>query len=82
MKKQAKQPLRISIGLFLHCIGTVAFMCVGFEAVYKLVGIKTFIDQVLTVFSMGGIFCYVAMDSIDKAQTWGLIPQRHPKRGR
>lgn len=82
MKKKTKQPLKIRIGLLLHCTGTVSFIFAAFETAYKLIGIKTTEDKVLLGASLMGIFYFLAMDAVEKARNWGLIPKRHPKRGR
>lgn len=81
-KSKSKLTLRIRMGLFLHCIGTVTFIFAAFETAYKLIGIKTTEDKVILDVSLLGIFYFLAMDAVDKARNWGLIPKHHPKRGR
>lgn len=82
MKKTRPKTLKISLGLILHSFGSVGFMLAAFEVVCKQIGIKTTIDKVLLGFMLMGIFYYVAMDAVEKARNWDLIPKRHPQRGR
>lgn len=80
--KKTRPTLKISLGLILHSFGTIGLMLAAFEVVCKQIGIKTTTDKVLLGFMLMGIFYYVAMDAVEKARNWGLIPKRHPQRGR